>query len=208
MRNVTFTADEELIDKARLRARHERTTLNTAFREWLQRYAGTGAAGEQYRYLMRGLSHVKSDRKFTREEMNSLMSQPSRRCFLDTNILVYTFLPDDWPKRDRARWIGCAGAGKTRRCNQLSGGPGVSQCGNAEAPAADEPGRGAAISDTSSDTTLRSVAHRAAVCRGAIHRGRDRLVVLRFGDRKFRFGSRMRNPTYRGPAGWPHDPRH
>jgi len=31
MRNVTFSADEELIDRARLRARVEKKTLNAVF---------------------------------------------------------------------------------------------------------------------------------------------------------------------------------
>lgn len=71
MHNITFSADEELIHKARLRAQHERTTLNSAFREWLQRYAGNSAAVAQYQHLMRTLAHVKFDRKFTRDEMNA-----------------------------------------------------------------------------------------------------------------------------------------
>jgi hypothetical protein len=71
MRNITFSADEELIDKARLRARVEKKTLNTVFREWLQRYAGRSTAAAEYEQLMRRLSHVQIDRKFTRDEMNS-----------------------------------------------------------------------------------------------------------------------------------------
>lgn len=71
MRNVTFSADEELIDKARLRARQEKKTLNTVFREWLQRYAGNSTAAADYQQLMRRLSHAQVDRKFTRDEMNS-----------------------------------------------------------------------------------------------------------------------------------------
>jgi hypothetical protein len=46
-------------------------TINTAFREWLQRYAGNSAAASQYQHFMRSLSHVKFDRKFTRDEMNA-----------------------------------------------------------------------------------------------------------------------------------------
>lgn len=33
------------------------------------------------------------------------MSEPSQRCFLDTNILVYSFMPDDRAKRDKARGL-------------------------------------------------------------------------------------------------------
>ena len=71
MRNITFSADEELIDRARLRARWEGKTLAAVFREWLQRYAGNATAAADYQQLMRRLSHVQVDRKFTRDEMNS-----------------------------------------------------------------------------------------------------------------------------------------
>jgi hypothetical protein len=70
MRNVTFSADDALVERARARARREHTTLNTAFREWLHRYAGTQTTAAEYRQLMQRLSHVKFDRKFTRDEMN------------------------------------------------------------------------------------------------------------------------------------------
>ena len=40
MKNVTFSADERLIDLARQRARRERSTLNEEFRRWLAAYAG------------------------------------------------------------------------------------------------------------------------------------------------------------------------
>ena len=33
------------------------------------------------------------------------MSEPPRRCFLDTNILVYSFMPDNRAKRDKARGL-------------------------------------------------------------------------------------------------------
>lgn len=71
MRNVTFSADEELIEKARSRAESEQTTLNNAFREWLARYAEEPGAGERYLRLMDSLSHVRFDRKPTRDELNS-----------------------------------------------------------------------------------------------------------------------------------------
>jgi hypothetical protein len=76
MRNITFSADAELIEKARLRARCENRTLNAVLREWLQQYAGNSMAAAEYQQLMRRLSHVKFDRKFTRDEMNSRCRQP------------------------------------------------------------------------------------------------------------------------------------
>lgn len=71
-KNITLTAEAETIERARLRARQEQTTLNEAFREWLNRYAGSSrASGEEFDRLIENLSKVwKPGRKYTREEMN------------------------------------------------------------------------------------------------------------------------------------------
>ena len=71
MKNITFSADEDAIDRARERAKREQKTLNVAFREWLERYGGAANTGEDFDQLMRSLSHVKFSRKPTRDEMNS-----------------------------------------------------------------------------------------------------------------------------------------
>ena len=70
MSNVTFTADEELIERARRRAAQEKKTLNIAFREWLARYAGCETGSKEYGEIMRQLSRVKATRRFSRDEMN------------------------------------------------------------------------------------------------------------------------------------------
>ncbi len=70
VRNITLSAEENLIERARLRAAREKKTLNAAFREWLARYAGAETGGQEYRGLMKQLSHVRSGRRFTREELN------------------------------------------------------------------------------------------------------------------------------------------
>jgi predicted transcriptional regulator len=70
MRNITFSAEDQLIDKAREIATREERTLNDVFREWLASYVGRDDAVEQYRELMSRLSYVRAGRKFTREEMN------------------------------------------------------------------------------------------------------------------------------------------
>jgi hypothetical protein len=36
MKNITLSADENLIEQARLTAKAQRKTLNSAFREWLR----------------------------------------------------------------------------------------------------------------------------------------------------------------------------
>ncbi len=40
VKNITLSAEEDLIERARLRAAKQKTTLNAAFRDWLRRYAG------------------------------------------------------------------------------------------------------------------------------------------------------------------------
>jgi hypothetical protein len=70
MKNITFSADEGAIERARARARRERKTLNIAFRDWLERYGGS-TGGEEFDQLMRSLANVKFPRKLSRDEMNT-----------------------------------------------------------------------------------------------------------------------------------------
>jgi hypothetical protein len=70
MRNVTLSADEDLIERARRRAATENTTLNDAFRAWLERYVAEPAAAGRYEELMARLAHVRSGASFSRDEMN------------------------------------------------------------------------------------------------------------------------------------------
>jgi len=71
VKNITFSADEHLIEQARELARKEKKTLNIKFREWLEDYTGGSARARRYRELMKRLDYVRPGRKFTREEMNS-----------------------------------------------------------------------------------------------------------------------------------------
>jgi hypothetical protein len=70
MKNVTLSAEEHLIERARETAHAQHTTLNAAFREWLQQYTAQPSAGQRYDELMKQLSHVRAGRKYTRGEMN------------------------------------------------------------------------------------------------------------------------------------------
>lgn len=71
MKNITLSADEHLIERARQTALAEHRTLNDAFREWLEEYTARAGDLEQYDRLMQRLrGHVVAGRKFTREEMN------------------------------------------------------------------------------------------------------------------------------------------
>ena len=70
VKNITFSADDRLIEQARLRAAQQNRTLNLAFREWLQRYAGGAMGRSEYSGLMKQLRHVKTSRRFSRDELN------------------------------------------------------------------------------------------------------------------------------------------
>lgn len=70
MKNITFSADEKLIEKARQKAAKEKTTLNKRFREWLSHYTKQEKRGSNYEKLMKELEHINSGGKFTRDEMN------------------------------------------------------------------------------------------------------------------------------------------
>jgi len=70
MKNVTLSADEELIEQARLVARSQRKTLNAAFREWLIQFTGQSSSAQEVDSLMKRLRHVNAGRRFSRDEMN------------------------------------------------------------------------------------------------------------------------------------------
>ncbi|MFP5235005.1 MAG: hypothetical protein ACLGSD_03815 [Acidobacteriota bacterium] len=72
VKNITFSADEDMIEQARAVARSQRRTLNEAFREWLEQYSSTERSAAVLRYdeLMKQLAHINSGRRFTRDEMN------------------------------------------------------------------------------------------------------------------------------------------
>lgn len=72
MKNITLSADENLIAAARETAADEGTTLNARFREWLEDYVQRKRKAEEAMELIRELrARVRTGgRKFTREEMN------------------------------------------------------------------------------------------------------------------------------------------
>lgn len=71
MKNITLSADEELIEAARARARAEHTTLNQQFREWLKEYARKRSRMRQYDAVVAELrGKVRVGRKLSRDETN------------------------------------------------------------------------------------------------------------------------------------------
>ena len=70
MKNITLSADADLIEKARLVAKSEHKTLNAVFREWLQSYASRRGDLAAHDALMKRLRHIKSNGPYTRDELN------------------------------------------------------------------------------------------------------------------------------------------
>jgi hypothetical protein len=70
MKNITLSADEDLIEQARIVARSQRRTLNAAFREWLLQFAAQAGNAREVDALMKRLRHVRAGRHFSRDEMN------------------------------------------------------------------------------------------------------------------------------------------
>ncbi len=70
MKNITLSADEDLIEKARSVARAQRRTLNAAFRDWLTQFAASEGDAQSFDALMRRLRHVDAGKRYTRDELN------------------------------------------------------------------------------------------------------------------------------------------
>jgi len=72
LRNITLSADEQLIVRAREKAVAAQSTLNVEFRKWLSGYATAkdDAAIDRFRSVMKELAQADPGRSFSRDEMN------------------------------------------------------------------------------------------------------------------------------------------
>ena len=70
MKNITLSADEHLIEQARLLAKSQHKTLNAMFREWLGQVTAQTGGVQEFEALMKRLKHVQAGRRFTRDELN------------------------------------------------------------------------------------------------------------------------------------------
>ena len=70
LKNITFSADEDLIRRARERAAADNTTLNDEFRCWLEKYASRVETAQAFAELMDQFAYAQPGRTFSREEMN------------------------------------------------------------------------------------------------------------------------------------------
>lgn len=76
MKNITLSAEEELIAAARQYAKKHQTTLNDLYRAWLENYVKKQSIAERdkrlkaFRESLQRVNYVKLERKYSREEMN------------------------------------------------------------------------------------------------------------------------------------------
>ena len=71
MKNVTFSADEALLERAREKARSEHRSLNEVFRQWLAEWARDDDRAARYDELMTRLAEqTRAPRHFPRDELN------------------------------------------------------------------------------------------------------------------------------------------
>ena len=71
LKNITLSADDDLIERARQVARDQKRTLNDAFREWLVQFTGQSGSVEEVNALIERLRKtVRSNGPYTRDEMN------------------------------------------------------------------------------------------------------------------------------------------
>ena len=71
MTNVTLSADEHLIEQARLVAKSQNKTLNAAFHEWLLQYTAQAGDPWAFKSLMTRLVHIRPGRRFKRDELDA-----------------------------------------------------------------------------------------------------------------------------------------
>jgi len=74
MKNITLSAQDDLIDKARRIAANRDISLNVMFREWLEELNNSQAQDitdeDRLKDLWKRTSYAKVGRKLSREEMN------------------------------------------------------------------------------------------------------------------------------------------
>ena len=71
MKNITLSAEGELIQQAREVAVRRKTTLNQLFRDWLTEVVGQKHREQSLERIWKRTGYAESGRKFSREEMNA-----------------------------------------------------------------------------------------------------------------------------------------
>ncbi len=71
LKNITMSADDQLIERAREEAGKRGTTLNAEFRVWLAAFVEQERVAQSFQELMARLDYAKPGRRFTRDEFNA-----------------------------------------------------------------------------------------------------------------------------------------
>jgi hypothetical protein len=70
LKNITLSADQVMIERARRRAEAKNTTLNEEFRRWLAQYVESPHTVSDLSDLMNRFDYAKPGKSFTRDDMN------------------------------------------------------------------------------------------------------------------------------------------
>lgn len=70
LKNITLSADENLIELARKKAIIHNTTLNELFRQWLANYSIDNDLSSDLDQFLTQVSYCATGRNFCREELN------------------------------------------------------------------------------------------------------------------------------------------
>lgn len=73
LRNITFSAEEEWIARARAKASAEKSTLNELFRRWLRQYVERGKTGNEIDMVMDSMDYVYSEDFQNRQKIRDLV---------------------------------------------------------------------------------------------------------------------------------------
>ena len=71
MKNITLSAEGELIQQAREVAVRRKTTLNQLFRDWLAEVVGQKDREKSLEQIWKKTGYAEAGGKFTRDEMNA-----------------------------------------------------------------------------------------------------------------------------------------
>ncbi len=70
MKNVTLSANEDVIRKAKNKAQQNHTTLNSLFRKWLDDYTRDKNIALELDRFLSETAYAEAGRSFTRDEFN------------------------------------------------------------------------------------------------------------------------------------------
>jgi hypothetical protein len=70
LKNITLSAEESLIERARQLAESRHTTLNAEFRHWLIQFVDAPQSKKDLSDFLAKFDYVQAGKNFTRDEMN------------------------------------------------------------------------------------------------------------------------------------------